>query len=238
MPYEEELGDFNTSLTDIYVNGKLDLDRLVGILAKRNELIMKNSSFGNPKTDEKPKNTCHALTTKTDIPQQLMAYHCGAKMQKLLVSDSFSFDGEKKLDDVYFSFNPDDIFDYLDIKTAADNMVYVADVRNAKNSRVQVNYQSGVLWEDKLRVYLELFQDNKDNDVVKVGYPEGSTEHNYVAEFEGKPVSELRKSIKQEVQGWKATHTIAFNPNRLQRYKNKGLDFLLVNAPVEVKYAD
>ena len=246
MDFQKKLSLYNAHLERIHramiKNDSLDEASLAGILASRNELLIRHSvSAGRRRldtrlmADEYP-NECEPLSTKTVVPQKFRAYHCGMKMQPMLVSQSTDFEGSRKLDEVYFSLNLRDVFRYLDLGNSSDNMIYVLDSKGVKDSWIQKDYSSEVLWGDKLRTLLNLYDQNRGSEIVSVNYDPASSEHRYTAHFAGTKLKVLKAEIIKEMDDWKIKHAVPFNPNRVERYKSKNLDYLLVKGPVKVKY--
>jgi len=221
---------------------ELDVSKLNSLLSRRNEVIMRLPSTPSEYTDcvklmpDEFKNKCEPLIAKTLIPAEFMAYHGGPKMQHSLYSSSATFRGESKLGEVYFSLNPRDIFRYLDLDNVKDNMTYVLDLKHVSESFIQKDYQSSVLWDDKINSLLALYNQNMGSAIVQVPKDKDSSSSKYISHFSGKKLSVLKDYIQSEMSGWKAKHTIPFNPVRLNRYKKSELDFILVGGPILVKY--
>ncbi len=126
------------------------------------------------------------------------------------------------------------IKDYIMPLNRRTNGVYVVDLRKIKDSRIQVDYSSGVLWNDKLRTLIDCYKDPSFMRALLAS--DNCSDAKFVETFKDKPKEKLREAIIENIKTWLDNYTFPFNINDLQKYRERNQTYILVPCKIKVKY--
>lgn len=237
--YQELDACHNQCLTEHADNKKADLraleDGLSDAVAYYNERLLRIIPRSTQFPPRYCPNICEVLTSKTSIPREWRAYHAGPIKQTFLRASDPVFEDFRLTHHVYFTLNLWDVMHYLPRgEGELDHKgIFVADLRILREGSIQKNYQSNVLFQDRLNQLIALYKNPLWINELEDG--NFSTDLGYVLPFKGKSRSEVRNGIIDLINLWMPQHTFPYNPNRLERYRKKRLQFTLFMGPVKVR---
>ena len=216
-------------------------EELLKALAHRNEFLYTAfQDYVLPEVIEsiESANSCEVLASNTDIPLEYRAYHLGPMLQSRLVPKPYFKDTAFPPNHVFFTSLPLDIGEWISSSTESSSpteprIVYVADVREMPHLRVQTEYGCPVLFNDKLDTLVQCYNDPR---LIHELIQEQDSTAEYILPIKNKSPDEIEQVIIQELHDWVSHHTQQFNLSELSAYKKKGWDWILVDAPVHVRY--
>jgi len=182
------------------------------------------------------KNFCEVLGPKTNFSRKFRAYHSGSAFQSRLASSKQDlFEGLSITNHIFFSTSLEEVVtSYLLPSDCNSQVIYVTDLREVKDARIQTSYESEILWNDKIRTLIQCYKDPQYAIMLSNEYPD-TLDYSYIKPFKNKPPERLREAIIQEIQGWIEKHTIPFSLEDLNIYKKKNWSYILIPEPIKVK---
>ena len=118
---------------------------------------------------------------------------------------------------VFFSLRPEDVVYYSDFEKDPLLMVYFLEVGDSKGIRVQTKYDSATISRYEIDDFLnECLGPNQELNECQ--------DHD-----------SLRLKLELFNEEWIANNTIPFNTRKIKEFRNKGYDWLVTPAPIEVR---
>ena len=137
-----------------------------------------------------------------------IAFHLGLPHQKRLHTLINEDTGSESNEGVFFSLKPEDAVYFEEFDKTPLSMVYFLDCGSANGVEVQTEYDSSTISRYDLDDMLKVVRDKK----------------------------RLKKRHRELNQDWIRQNAIPFNIERLDEFKEKRYNWLLVPAPIDVKY--
>lgn len=234
----QTLEEMTEILAKLTWSEEFDFKKITELLIKRNKLLLRKKIPSFQKTSKPYQNYCEFLGERTRIPLQFRAYHSGPFKQIELIHRKREQEDEVDVptnSHVFFTLNLGEaVSEYILPLSYGYRALYVIDIRKLKNTRIQNDYSSEVIWNDRLRTLRDCYRDPEFIEIL-LSFPK-SRDIEYIQPFLDKSKEVLKEAILEEARTWLERYTEPFNISDLQEYKNKKFSYLLVPSPISVGY--
>ena len=189
---------------------KEQLLEFLRLLTERNLLIQNQT----PRIDFQPeyetlsRNVAVINSQGIKIPQQI-AFHVGFPNQRRLYSMVDEITRHSSNEGVFFSLAPRDVSYFSGFDKKPLSIIYFLDTSLAKNVRVQTKYSGSVISRHDLDDILDESQEEICN------------------------LKEMHGHLNKK---WIGKNTIPFDAGKLEEFKRKGYDWLVVPDPIDLIY--
>jgi len=192
------------------------LPELLKLLTERNLFIQEKTPLVDFHSEYMMPSKNEAVTNSKGIKiLENIAFHVGYPHQKKLYSLVDEETENPSNIGVFFSLNPKDVSYFSEFNKKPFSMVYFSDIGLAKDVRIQKNYDSSTVSRHDLENLYDL-------DYMIDTF-----------EVEERDIRILHDQFNKE---WIKQNTLPFEAKKLKYFRKKGLDWLVIPDPIEVKY--
>lgn len=187
------------------------LKEYLQLLTERNLFIYEQTSLIDFYPDCEIPSENESIIIHNDIETlEHIAFHVGIPHQRRLYSLVEEDTNNPNNEGVFFTLKPEDVVYFSDFDDDPMLMVYFLDLTSTKGSRIQTNYKSSVISRHDL------------DDLIKP-YPLNNRDL-------------LRIKHRQLNEKWITENTIPFEVSKINDFKQKDYDWLIIPCPINVKY--